>query len=81
MEGNILNQKKHYLAKIYGIPKKDSQTLTAYLFKDNKKSMVYILDKPQKGYVKIVTSYSVVEKHENNRQKCKQYKRNNPINR
>ncbi len=55
---------KHYLAKVYGIPKKDSQTLTAYLFKDNKKSMVYILDKPQKGYVKIVTSYSVVEKHE-----------------
>ena len=54
---------KHYLAKVYGIPKIAKQTLTAYLFKDNKKSMVYISDEPKKGYVKIVTSYSVIEKH------------------
>ena len=54
---------KHYLAKIYGIPKMEKQTLTAYLFKDNKKSMVYVSDEPKKGYVKIITSYSVIEKH------------------
>ena len=39
------------------------QTLTAYLFKDNKKSLVYISDTPKKGYVKIVTSFTVLEKH------------------
>ncbi len=54
---------KHYLAKVYGIPKKDSQILTAYLFKDNKKSLVYISDIPKKGYVKIKTSYTVLDKH------------------
>lgn len=54
---------KHYFAKVYGIPKVEKQTMTAYLFKDNKKSMVYISDEPKKGYVKIITSYSIVEKH------------------
>lgn len=55
---------KHYLAKVYGIPKTKSQALTAYLFKDNKKSLVYISDVPKKGYVKIETSYTVLEKNE-----------------
>lgn len=54
---------KRYLATVYGIPKIEKQTITSYLFKDNKKSLVYISDKPQKGYVKIITSYSVVEKY------------------
>ena len=54
---------KHYLAKVYGIPKIPKQTLTSYLFKDNKKSMVYISDTPKKGYVKIITAYEVVEKN------------------
>lgn len=54
---------KHYIAKVYGIPKKENQTLTAYLFKDSKKSMVYISDKPKKGYSKIITSYSTIEKN------------------
>ena len=52
---------KHYLAKVYGIPKIKAQKLTAYLFKDNKKSLVYISDTPKKGYVKIETSYTVIE--------------------
>lgn len=56
---------KHYLAKVYGIPKVSKQTLTSYLFKDSKKSLVYISDEPQKGYVKIVTSYSIIEKNAN----------------
>ena len=55
--------KKHYIAKVYGIPKKENQTLTAYLFKDSKKSMVYISDEPKRGYSKIITSYYTIEKH------------------
>jgi 23S rRNA pseudouridine955/2504/2580 synthase len=31
------------------------------LFKDNKKSLVYISDVPKKGYQKIITSYKVLE--------------------
>lgn len=41
-----------------------AQSLTAYLFKDNKKSMVYISDIPKKGYVKIETSITLLEKNE-----------------
>ncbi len=52
---------KHYLATVYGIPKVLHQTLTAYLFKDSKKSLVYISDEPKTGYVQIITSYSVVK--------------------
>ena len=54
---------KHYLATVYGIPKLEHQTLTSYLFKDNKKSLVYISDEPKKGYVKIITSYSIKKKN------------------
>ena len=54
---------KHYLAKVYGIPTKNAKTLSAYLFKDNKKSIVYISDTPKKGYVKIETSYTLLEKN------------------
>ena len=56
---------KHYLALVYGIPKIKSQTLTAYLFKDSKKSLAYISDEPKKGYSKIITSYSLIEKYSN----------------
>ena len=51
---------KHYLATVYGIPTKKIATLTAYLFKDAKKSLVYISDTPKKGYEKIITSYKVI---------------------
>lgn len=57
---------KHYLALVVGIPKISKQTLTAYLFKDSKKSIVYISNEPKKGYSKIVTSYSILEKYQNN---------------
>ena len=50
---------KHYLAKVYGIPASKKATLTAYLFKDSKKSLVYISDVPKKGYEKIITSYEM----------------------
>lgn len=57
---------KHYLALVYGIPKEDSKRCTDYLFKDNKKSCVYISDCFKKGYQKIITNYHVIEKYDNN---------------
>lgn len=53
--------KKYYKCIVYGISKKQADTLVAYLFKDSKKSMVYISDVPKTGYKKIVTSYKVLE--------------------
>lgn len=52
---------KFYKCTVYGIPQKTSATLQAYLFKDNKKSMVYIYDEPKKGAIKIITSYKVLK--------------------
>lgn len=70
---NILLQKfkdheieKHYLALVYGIPKKGKNRIESYLFKDSSKSIVYILDTPKKGYSKIITSYSIIETYPNN---------------
>lgn len=53
---------KHYKCTVYGIPKKESDTLIAYLFKDSKKSLVYISDEQKKGYQKIITSYKILSK-------------------
>lgn len=61
-----LEIEKHYKCTVYGIPKKDKETLTAYLFKDTKKSMVYISLEPKTGYRKIVTSYEVLKRNRNN---------------
>ena len=57
---------KHYLALVYGIPEKKEERLEAYLFKDNKKAQVYISDIFKKGYQKIITKYTVLEKRRNN---------------
>lgn len=57
---------KHYLALVYGIPKKKSDKLVSYLFKDSSKSLVYISDIPKKGYQKIITSYSLIDSFNNN---------------
>ena len=54
---------KHYLATVYGIPKVKKSRLEAYLFKDNKKSLVYISDTPKTGYQKIITSYKVINEN------------------
>ena len=53
---------KHYLAKVYGIPSKKHKILESYLFKDSKKSLVYISDIPKKNYQKIITEYNILEK-------------------
>ena len=53
--------KKHYICVVVGIPKNKSDRLTAYLFKDSKKSQVYISDNPKTGYREIITSYRVLK--------------------
>ena len=58
--------KKHYIALVYGTPPKGYDRLEAFLFKDNKKSLVYISDSAKTGYRKIVTSYNVLEKRNDN---------------
>ena len=61
------NIEKHYRCTVIGIPKPDSKVLEGYLFKDKKKSMVYISDIPKTGYRKIITSYTIIKKDfENN---------------
>ena len=52
---------KHYLALVYGVPKNKCCRLESYLFKDSKKSVVYISDGPKKGYSKIITSYRLIK--------------------
>lgn len=54
---------KHYACHVYGIPKEKKKTLSAYLFKDAKKAIVYISDSPKKGYRNIITSYQVLKEY------------------
>lgn len=58
--------KKYYKCTVYGIPDKTSATLQAYLFKDTKKSLVYISDTPKPGYKKIITSYKMLSMNKKN---------------
>ena len=58
--------KKYYKCTVYGIPDKTSATLQAYLFKDIKKSLVYISDTPKPGYKKIITSYKMLSMNKKN---------------
>lgn len=57
---------KHYLALVYGHLEEKNKTLESYLFKDNKKSQVYINDNYKKGYKKIITKYTVLEERKDN---------------
>ena len=51
---------------VYGIPKENYKKSEAYLFKDTKKSIVYISDTFKKGYQKIETIYNILEKRNDN---------------
>lgn len=51
---------KHYFCRVYGIPTKKHAILNDYLFKDTKKSMVYICNSHKKGYQNISTEYFVL---------------------
>lgn len=57
---------KHYYALVYGIPPCREKICEAFLFKDTKKSRVYIFDNYKKGCQKIVTKYTVLEKYSDN---------------
>ena len=52
---------KFYLAKVVGVPEKKEDNLKAYLKKDQEKSLVYIRDNPENGYVEIKTNYRVID--------------------
>ena len=64
---DILNSKienheilKFYKCTVIGLLNKKESTLEDYLFKDSKKSIVYISSTPKLGYKKIITSYKVI---------------------
>ena len=57
---------KHYYTKVYGLLKKEHEILKAYLFKDSKKSLVYISDVPKKDYLEIITEYTILNKDTKN---------------
>lgn len=52
--------KKFYKCKVLGHLKQKTATLNAYLFKDRKKSIVYISDTKKDGYMPITTKYTVL---------------------
>lgn len=52
---------KHYVCIVIGIPNKQHDNMESFLFKDSKKSMVYISDIPKQGYQKIITSYKILK--------------------
>ena len=55
---------KFYLAAVHGIPKKESDTLTGFLLKDEKTNTVRVYDKnPPKGAKNIITKYRVISKN------------------
>lgn len=58
--------KKNYHCTVIGKMPKPQETLKAYLFKDNKKSLVYISGSPKKGYQEIVTKYTVLSENKQN---------------
>ena len=53
---------KTYQCIVVGAPQKPNAKLKAFLFKDAKKSLVYVSDAPKKGYLPIETHYSLLKK-------------------
>lgn len=51
---------KQYVCIVLGRMPKKEDTLNSFLFKDAKKSTVYVSDNPKKGYLSIITSYKVL---------------------
>ena len=54
---------KHYITRVYGFIRKEHEILEAYHFKDSKKNLVYISDSPKKGYLQIITEYTVLKRN------------------
>ena len=57
---------KYYKCTVIGILDKKQDTLKDYLFKDNKKSIVYISNTKKTGYREIITSYKVINEDKKN---------------
>ena len=57
---------KIYKCIVLGILDKKEATLKDYLFKDNKKSIVYVSDNKKTGYREIITSYKVIAENKKN---------------
>jgi 23S rRNA pseudouridine955/2504/2580 synthase len=51
---------KVYVARVKGVPKPEKATLTAYLFKDQKNSLVTVTDKKVVGSTLIKTGYEIL---------------------
>lgn len=58
--------KKLYKCTVYGKPQNKKATLIAYLFKDRKNSHVIISSEKKKGYLEIVTKYTVLKYNNDN---------------
>ena len=58
--------KKFYLLIATGILTLKKGRLLGYLFKDEKKKMVYVYDSPKKGTKKIITDYKVLSEKDGN---------------
>ena len=58
--------KKFYKCTVIGLLDPKSDKLEDYLFKDSKKSIVYISHIPKIGYKKIITSYKVIDEDTKN---------------
>ncbi|MGE5474298.1 MAG: RluA family pseudouridine synthase [Ignavibacteriales bacterium] len=56
--------KKFYQCVVVGCPNPKKAELRHYLFKDSKKSQVYIYDTKKTGCVEIITRYKVIEVYE-----------------
>ena len=54
---------KHYICIVNGILSKKSDILNDFLFKDNKKSTVYISKTKSSGYLPITTKYKVLKEN------------------
>ena len=53
---------KTYNCIVVGAPQKPNAKLKAFLFKDAKKSLVYISDAPKKGFLPIETHYTLLKR-------------------
>lgn len=51
---------KFYKCKVLGVFEKKHEVLSAFLFKDSKKSLVLVSDSPLSGYREIITEYRVL---------------------
>lgn len=57
---------KYYKCLVWGHPTSKSATLKSYLFKDRKNNRVIISDEKKKGYVEIITKYTVLDTYKDN---------------